>query len=183
MLTTSFIEIEAIELTLPPKSDDSQKPSLSDSKKDDKNLVIIDIAASGKLYLNQQYIAKSDFEDEVRKVFGRHAKDKKVIVRAEKKVPVQKLVSIMDVVHVSGGRNLAVAKWDGYVEKSINFDDIREIPALVVPESGYDSGDEVKAVPKVRKKKMVIKKNPKANSKPQPKAKDEIDELLDSWTQ
>ena len=102
MLTTSFIMTESLELSLP-----SAQQIASDSERAEVMRIVV--SADDALTLNGRSVTKAELEDEL---VSRIAKqpDSKILVLSAEKVTVQELVTVMDIVYLSGGRNIAVAK-------------------------------------------------------------------------
>ncbi len=115
MLTTSFIKIDAIEMSLPEDAKDktdTTTPQAASSKLLTDSVTLVDIADDGRVYLNRKLISDDDLQDTIQNIMRDH-KDMEILVRSAAHVNVQKLVDVMDIVHVSGGRKIAVDTWDG----------------------------------------------------------------------
>ena len=100
MLSTSFIISESMELALP-----SEKAVAEPSK---GKVMRIYIANDGGLKLDEQQISFRALEQYLIDLLGVNP-DKKILVLADDEVSVQQLVRVMDMVYLSGGRNMAVA--------------------------------------------------------------------------
>ena len=115
MVTTSFIKIESIELNLPAVGK-KDKGRVSSAKTTDAvldSILVIDIEHSGRTYVNQQAVEQHALERTLRS--AKKGKKQKFLVRVGTRVSVQQLVEIMDIVHLAGGRDVAVSEWDGAV--------------------------------------------------------------------
>jgi biopolymer transport protein ExbD len=117
MVTTSFIKIESIELNLPTaeKMKDSTALASSDDAMLD-SLIVVDMDKSGDVYVNQNPVDSHVLERILRKLIK--DKTQKFLVRVGKEVSVQQLVEVMDVIHLAGGRDVAVSEWGGSVRLS-----------------------------------------------------------------
>lgn len=143
MVTTSFIKIEAIELNLPSAGKQkSGKVSSNDSAEKMLNtLLVVDIEKTGRVFVNQQAIEQQALERTLR--VAMKGKKQKFLVRVGDAVSVQQLVEIMDIVHLSGGRDVAVSEWDGAVSLSVEArkrisQEISE--PVILPEQGVGGG-------------------------------------------
>lgn len=116
MLTTSFIKITSIELSLPADNEETAAPATPVTDPLAK-VTLVDIADDGRVYLNRKFVETNDIKDALQNILRVHT-DMEVLVRTAPHVNVQKLVDVMDVVHVAGGRKIAVDNWDGTLPAS-----------------------------------------------------------------
>lgn len=103
MLSTSFVRSESLELSLP-----EDKPS--DAASAPVDLVQIYVNAEGKMYLGHQPITERKLIQTLREVFLKNP-DKNVLLLNGPKVSVQQMITVMDRIYFSGGKNLSVASW------------------------------------------------------------------------
>lgn len=109
MVTTSFIEINSIELSLPNHAQE-QEQVIAAANARDQDIMLIDIGANDALYLNTIIISINDLEDTLRTQL-KNDKERQVLIRAADDVNVQQLVDVMDMVHLAGGRRVSVDTW------------------------------------------------------------------------
>lgn len=100
MMTTSFTASESLELSLPSK--DAGVIS-------DKDIMRVRIMATGHVTINDQYVGAAQLNDELTEAIARDP-DVKIAIISTTGVSVQQLVSLMDLVYLSGGRNVQVDK-------------------------------------------------------------------------
>lgn len=103
MLTTSFVHTESMELAIPRTGGESNKTFRQD-------VMRIFVGDDGKIYLDENEIAKDDLQDTLINAFSKEA-NRKVVIFSASEVSVQALVSLMDMVYLTGGRNLSVTRW------------------------------------------------------------------------
>ncbi len=143
MVTTSFIKIEAIELNLPSagKQKSGRASSNNASEQMLNTLLVVDVEKTGRVFVNQQAIEQQALERTLRTAMK--DKKQKFLVRVGDAVSVQQLVEIMDIVHLSGGRDIAVSEWDGAVSLSAEARQriSKEISEpVILPEQGVGGG-------------------------------------------
>jgi len=141
MVTTSFIKIESIELNLPSAGKEKKGRVASSNATETMldTLLVVDVDRSGGVFVNQQPIERRALGRTLRSVMKK--KDQKFLIRVGKEVSVQQLVEIMDVVHLSGGLDVAVSEWDGVVALSAEARQriTEEIATpVVLPEQGEE---------------------------------------------
>ena len=100
MMTTSFTASESLELSL---------PSADASAASGKDVMRIRILATGHVTINDTYVNAQQLNDELVETIARNA-DTKIAILSTPGVSVQQLVSLMDLVYLSGGRNVQVDK-------------------------------------------------------------------------
>jgi biopolymer transport protein ExbD len=103
MISTSFVASESMELSLPA---DGGKSSASDS-----SITRILILDDGNLYLNQAPMKGSALNSYLARLLAEDA-DARIAIFTTPGVTVQQLVSVMDMVYLTGGRNVQVDKLD-----------------------------------------------------------------------
>lgn len=102
MISTTFVKAESIELTLPAK-DGAAKEKPPDS-------LHIYINDGGELFLDKQKLNEESLRDRLIDVFG-NVPNQRVVLASAQQISVQKLVGIMDMIYLCGGRNLSVVEW------------------------------------------------------------------------
>ncbi|MFZ4124694.1 MAG: ExbD/TolR family protein [Rickettsiales bacterium] len=100
MMTTSFTASESLELSLPSK--DAAVAS-------DKDVMSLRIMATGHVTINDVYVNATQLNDELVEAIARDP-DTRIAILSTPGVSVQQLVSLMDLVYLSGGRNVQVDK-------------------------------------------------------------------------
>lgn len=100
MMTTSFTASESLELSLPSKNATAA---------DSKDFMRIRIMATGHVTINDTYVNATQLNDELIETIARNP-DTKIAILSTPGVSVQQLVSLMDLVYLSGGRNVQVDK-------------------------------------------------------------------------
>lgn len=105
MFTTTFVVSESMELSLP--SGHASAAPLADVTR-------IQIAPTGDLVVNQQPMAGSGLSAYLTHVLGANPEEK-IAIFTTPGVSVQQLVSVLDTVYLTGGRNVQVDKIDGAV--------------------------------------------------------------------
>lgn len=100
MMTTSFTASESMELSLPSKGAGTIA---------DKDIMKIRIMATGHVTINEIYVDAPTLNDELVEQIARDP-DTKIAIISTPGVSVQQLVSLMDLVYLSGGRNVQVDK-------------------------------------------------------------------------
>jgi biopolymer transport protein ExbD len=100
MMTTSFTASESLELSLPSKSAGTVV---------DKSAMRIEIKATGHVTINDTYVDAHTLNDELVESIARDP-DVRIAILSTPGVSVQQLVSLMDLVYLSGGRNVQVDK-------------------------------------------------------------------------
>lgn len=110
MLSTSFVIIESLELTLPSEQAVSvdTKPVVAD-----KETLTLTIQPDGMIGLNEASGSHALEQDALIGALAERLKNnpkRRVVVLCGPEIAVQSLVAVMDAVYQSGGRNLAVAR-------------------------------------------------------------------------
>jgi biopolymer transport protein ExbD len=100
MMTTSFTASESLELSLPDKSAGTAV---------DKDVMRIEIKPTGHVTINNIYVDAPTLNDELIESIARDP-NVKIAILSTPGVSVQQLVSLMDLVYLSGGRNVQVDK-------------------------------------------------------------------------
>ena len=99
MLASSFIEPAAIDLSMPRASAPAQAGS---------EALVVDVRLDGEIRLNGLSLALDDLGPELAGRVGAKT-DTPVAVRAEARVPVQRLVAVMDSIQAVGLSNIRLA--------------------------------------------------------------------------
>jgi len=102
MLTTSFMPSESLELTVP--SQDAPKVVAEDGLR-------IQIASSGHVTLDGDAVGREQLEDGILLRIAKN-KDVQISIYSTPGVSVQQLVTVMDMVYASGGRNVKVDRME-----------------------------------------------------------------------
>jgi biopolymer transport protein ExbD len=104
MLTTSFVQIHSLELSLPGKKSGGNAA-------EGATPILLDVASNGDLYWQRSLVHPTTLRARLSETM---ASDKaaRVLVRSGESVSVQKLVSVLDQVYLAGVKNVAVDKWD-----------------------------------------------------------------------
>ncbi|MBN8543544.1 MAG: biopolymer transporter ExbD [Alphaproteobacteria bacterium] len=100
MMTTSFTASESLELSLPSKNA---------TVASGKDVMRLRIMATGHVTINDVYVNAEQLNDELVEVIARDP-DARIAILSTPGVSVQQLVSLMDLVYLSGGRNVQVDK-------------------------------------------------------------------------
>lgn len=104
LLTTSFIKIQAMELGLPGK-DDGKKVAEAAAP------ILIDVAGDGGIYWQHGLVFPEVLRQRVANAL-KQDKHQTIVVRSGKDVSVQKLVSVLDLIYMEGGRDVSVDRWN-----------------------------------------------------------------------
>ncbi len=102
MLSTTFIRIEAMELGLPGKGEGKASGPMP---------ALVDVASNGRIYWQRELVLGATLRKKLAAELARNP-DRKILVRSGKDVTVQKLVSVLDIVYLTGVNDVAVDKWD-----------------------------------------------------------------------
>lgn len=102
MLTTSFMRMESMELVLPSAAG---KAASSD------DMVHIFVYANGNVALGQRHVDQEELTESLSRMFSGDSNTKVMLLTADG-VTMQQLVSIMDKIHMAGGKSLLVRKWE-----------------------------------------------------------------------
>lgn len=105
MLTTSFVVAESMELSLPS---DRAKPEAAVAAAD---IMRIEILRDGGLSVDSQPMTGEGLNGVLANRLGENA-DTKIAIFTTPGVSVQQLVNVMDMVYLTGGRNVQVDKVD-----------------------------------------------------------------------
>ncbi len=100
MLTTSFMNIESLELMLPSSGKVSDK----------KEVTHIFIKENGELILGKRNVELDELSETLVRVFSKDPSSPVMLLSADG-VTMQQLVAVMDKVKASGGKSLLVRKW------------------------------------------------------------------------
>lgn len=98
MLTTSFMRIESMELLLPSVS------KVSNQKHDIARIIIYN---DGSLSFGQRQVSRGELQQTLSSLITRNA-EQQVVVYVDSEVSMQKLVEMMDMVTLLGGKSLYV---------------------------------------------------------------------------
>ncbi len=102
ILTASFVRLESMEVGLP-----SDEASTSPSA----HSLLVDIGSEGRIWLNRAVVPPALVREKLQQAVTQH-KDISITVRSGANVPVQKLVTLLDMVYQSGGSKVVVENWD-----------------------------------------------------------------------
>lgn len=105
MLTSSFVKTESIELSLPPA-----ETATTTAAGGDQSLIVIVLADKDRVFLGRSKVTEQELAEKLRLLVKRDP-DRKILLMSSELNSVQEVVSIMDVIYQSGGRNIAVANW------------------------------------------------------------------------
>ena len=97
MLATSFIQKSTIEVNL-----SSEKTTEVDNK---KNNVVLILNKKGLIYLNNKLINVSNIRNEISNIVKKNPKYS-VLIKSHKKIPVQKLIRLIEEVRLAGTDNI-----------------------------------------------------------------------------
>lgn len=103
MISTSFVASESMELSLPEKGEGGAIGT--------DNITRIMVMADGNLYVNQKPMAGAKLNSYLGNLLAENA-DAPIAIFTTPGVSVQQLVSVMDMVYLTGGRNVQVDKLD-----------------------------------------------------------------------
>lgn len=101
MISTSFVKTESMELSLPG----GNAPGAEDT-----NLLRVYVNGDGRLLLNNEPIEEKALNQRLQEIFKKEPARRAVILSAQD-VSVQRLVAVMDMIYLGGGRNLSVVEW------------------------------------------------------------------------
>nr|AEQ20344.1 biopolymer transport protein ExbD/TolR [uncultured bacterium CSL1] len=102
MLTTSFMKTESLELMLPSAG------GTSDVER--QRLARIFIHSDGGLSFGGRRLEVPELNQILKTVFSENA-EQRVVLFSAPNVSMQRLVDVMDMVHVAGGKSLFVREW------------------------------------------------------------------------
>ncbi len=99
LLTSSFITQSGIRIQLPRSE---TKEQLSDRH------IIITLTSENEIYIFNEKVEKKNFQSRLKELLG-DEKDKLVVLRADKSVPIQEVIDIMDITRLVGLTRFVVA--------------------------------------------------------------------------
>ncbi len=102
MLTTSFMQIESMEIVL---------PSAGGKAAQNKDVVHLFISANGDMAIGQRPVDARDLSGTLERLIA-HDPNTKIMLLTADGVTMQQLVNIMDRVYLAGGKSLFVRKWE-----------------------------------------------------------------------
>jgi biopolymer transport protein ExbD len=102
MLSSSFVRIESLGVTLPDMEEQGQDVTKS-------KVTVIDLTRDGRVYVNSKRIWQTDLDGSLRVTFKKYP-DRQILIRAAEGVTVQQLIDMMDSVALAGGKNVSVHK-------------------------------------------------------------------------
>lgn len=102
MLSTSFIRTESMELSIPKAGDSKLVPS--------KGIIRVFVEDAQTIRLASQVVSEQELRTELRLALVKDP-ERPVLLLAGQEVNVQRLVDVMDMVNVMGGRNVSVSDW------------------------------------------------------------------------
>lgn len=91
LLTSSFLARKAMEIDLPKSKTAEKEP---------KEHIVITLNARGEIFLDGKKTKKSHLEEELIKAM--RSKKQKVTLQADRQVPLENLVEVMDAIRLSG---------------------------------------------------------------------------------
>ncbi|MCB0322112.1 MAG: biopolymer transporter ExbD [Bdellovibrionales bacterium] len=100
LLTSSFIQSEAIELSLP------QSESAAQTEEDQP--LIVSVTSEGVVHFQEQEISLADLKAELSTEFSKDA-ERAVILRTDGETQVEAMVGVLDAVRLAGGTNVNIA--------------------------------------------------------------------------
>lgn len=102
MLTTSFVKTESIEIAFPTEE------QVEGVDKD--SVIVIVVVDSERIYLGRNRVEPSELQGKLREILAEDP-ERAVLLMSSELNTVQEVVSIMDMVYQSGGKNVAVSNW------------------------------------------------------------------------
>lgn len=123
MFSTSFIHAESMELELPPAT--SAATATAPAPPNDSLRIFL--AANGGILIGEERVEEGQMDEALHTILTRNPQQKMLIL-ADEKVQVQRLVQVMDMIYQRGGKSLSVARW----QRSDT-----QIPAIVIPAGGH----------------------------------------------
>lgn len=103
MLTTSFMKVESMELLLP-----SAKGSQAAEK---TSLAHVFLQNDGSLLFGQRKVDREELERTLKSLFV-HNPEQRVVLLSANAVSLQRLVELMDLVYLAGGKSVYVKAWN-----------------------------------------------------------------------
>ena len=97
MLATSFIQKSAIEINLT-----SGETVKIENK---QNTIVLILNKKGLIYLNNKVINISNIKNEINNIVKKNPKNK-VLIKSHKKIPVQKVIRLIEEVRLAGTDNI-----------------------------------------------------------------------------
>lgn len=97
MLATSFIQKSTIEINL-----SSGKTVKIDNE---KNTAVVILNKKGLIYLNNKLIKVTNIRNEIKNIIEKNPKYK-ILIKSHKKVPVQKVIRLIEEVRLAGTDNI-----------------------------------------------------------------------------
>lgn len=91
-LVASRLSEEDRELDIPLPSASNAMPMTSEPQE-----MIVNIDESGAIYVNSEFLQETQFENMLRQAVANNPLGQSVIIRADKRVPVQKPINVMDI--------------------------------------------------------------------------------------
>ena len=107
VLTTSYINIEALSLSMLDQDTKGGKAASSVASEQPQELVLL---SSGAAFLNNQLVYFGDLEDKIEAALMTH-RSSPVIILCDEGVKVQMMVDALDMVKRAGGQNVKLARW------------------------------------------------------------------------
>ena len=104
MLSSTFIKTESIELSI-PKVDNSTKAQA------DASIIRVFVSDNGDISIGNRLVDEAELQRSLRAIFKSNPAQR-ILILSGGKVSVQRMVSVMDEVYQSGGKNLSVADWN-----------------------------------------------------------------------
>lgn len=101
MLSTSFVRTESLELILPGKG---EKVTV------EKKLMQVYVNKKEEIYINHRPVNEEMLADILKRKFSK-SPDLNILLLSGEGVSVQQLVTVMDKIYSSGGKNLSVSNW------------------------------------------------------------------------
>lgn len=103
LLSSSFIVQPGIKVNL---------PKAATGAPDESQQIVISITGAEQIYLNQQEISRADLGPRLRRLLQEN-KQKLVVIRADRDLPLQKAVEIVDIAKLSGAEKFMIATAPG----------------------------------------------------------------------
>lgn len=100
MISTQFVTQSGIEVNLPQ--------AVTEEVKSTEELIVT-LTRKGNIYFKGKRFTEESLRKKLESLASRYAKTKPIIIRADKKVPHGRVVSMMDIAKESGFAKLAIA--------------------------------------------------------------------------
>lgn len=109
MLTTNFMKLESMELLLPSAA--------AGKKAANMNMAHIYLRRDGTIAYGQRPVDKPELQKTLQSIF-QHYPEQRIVVMVDNVVSLQALVDVMDIVYLTGGKNVFVREWQAPVAEN-----------------------------------------------------------------